>query len=224
MISYAKSPLGRSIFRPKGLFRSFFFFLEDEELAQNVVENDHDDVRGELHDHVVPAEEIDAQVHDEHVQKPRPQAGAEKRCKFLADLARALCLAVEHPAAVRHIGEQHAQKPRDRGADHRAAAERMREQPVGDIVYDRRQHAEEHVGDEILVFFIEGFQLFFHIVTSKFDHARRFLRAVPEEDGGAVRLPARVRKPRERALLKFAVEARERHILRAEHVPAYGDR
>ena len=55
----------------------FRFFLKDEELAQNVIQNNDDDVRRELHHHVVPAEKINAQVHDEHIQKPRAEARAE---------------------------------------------------------------------------------------------------------------------------------------------------
>ena len=217
-----KSPAGQFFDRRDfRLCASCFFFLKDEELAQNVVQNNDDDVGRELHHHVVPAEQIDAQVHEEHIQKSRTDARTEKRGELPADLLCALCLAAKYPAAVRHIGEQHAQHPRGGRAEHRAATERMREQPVGDIVYRRREHAEDHVGDEILVFLIESFQLFVHFLTSKFDRARRLLRVMPEEDGGAVLLAAHLREPGERTLLKFAVEARERHNLRAEYIPTH---
>ena len=43
-----------------------------------------------------------------------------------------------------------------------------------------RQHAEDHVGDKVLVLFIESLQLFVHFLTSKFDRAQDFLRAVPK--------------------------------------------
>ena len=157
-----------------GLCASCFFFLKDEELAQNIVEDHDDDVGRELHHHIVPPEQIDAQVHKEHIQKSRTDARAEKRGELPADLLCALRLAVEHPAAVRHIRKQHAQNPCDGGAEYRTAAERMREQPVGDIVYRRREHAEDHIGNEILVFRIESLQLFVHFLTSKSDPARNF--------------------------------------------------
>ena len=63
----------------------FLFFLKDEELAQNVVQNNDDDVRGELHHHIVPAEQIDAQVHVEHIEKSCAEARAEKRGEFFYD-------------------------------------------------------------------------------------------------------------------------------------------
>ncbi len=44
---------------------------------------------------------------------------------------------------------------------------------------------------------------------------------MPEEDGGAVLLAAHLREPGERALLKFVIKPRERHILRAEYIPTH---
>lgn len=88
----------------------FLGFDEDEEFAEDVVEDDDDDLGDEFDNFVVEVEECHKDEHDGHIDEEREEAAHDEFDKFGEDV---VVFDFEDEAAVGEIGEEYGDDPGD---------------------------------------------------------------------------------------------------------------
>lgn len=128
------------------------FFLEDHELAEDIVRENDDDVGDGFHEHIVEMQDVHEQQHPRPVQHAGRQTAQEEGHDFARDLLCARRFAVKHPFAVGDVGKGDCCEPGDDRACHGVEVQRMCQKPIDRHVDDGGEHAENGIGDELLVF------------------------------------------------------------------------
>lgn len=133
-------------------------FSENQQLADDVIQNDDDDLREKFYGDFRKREPSDENRKNREFRKKREKPAREKRRHLFCKARRRIHSAVEHPRAIREKLEEHADDPANRVVGENSDRREFVDGDEKKKIQEKRESAKKQIEQRRLVFFVERFE------------------------------------------------------------------
>ena len=149
----------RCLFRGSaGRLCVFITTVEDKKFAEEIVDDDHQDVREYLGEEILHVKQIDQQEHTAHIHHIRCGTRPDKQGEFPHRRFGGRRFAAENKELIGRESKQNGENPRgcvaddiDQGFAESRQEEQLIQRQLGDDVHHSGQHAEDNIADRFPV-------------------------------------------------------------------------
>ena len=131
--------------------RSGRLFTEYDDLAEQVVQQDDQNLGEEFGHTVRDAHDRHADEHDRHIHGARKQPAADEHDDLPADSLKPVLFAGKYPDPVGHVGERHRQSPGNGRGRQVMYAKQIRTYKIADDIDQGGQPTEKQIQDNLPV-------------------------------------------------------------------------
>ena len=117
---------------------SILSFAKDQQFAENVVQDNDNNVGCDLHDEFVEFPDVDRDIHDHGIENAGGKPEQEEHGDLDQDALLGRDLAFKDPFAVRDIGKKHRSDPGNYGRRNGVDIEQAGEDKIDDKIHSRR--------------------------------------------------------------------------------------
>lgn len=133
-------------------------FSENQQFADDVIQNDDDDLREKFYGDFRQREPSDENRKNREFRKKREKPAREKRRHLFCKARRRIHSAVEHPRAIREKLEEHADDPANRVVGENSDRREFVDGDEKKKIQEKRESAKKQIEQCRLVFFVERFE------------------------------------------------------------------